>query len=110
MLAGSIIKDFYVFEAGSLHFSMSRIPYALIALVLETIKPAFGWRVVPAVAFAFATHRTDHAKFFELVLKRMASVLTTAIRMMHDTDVWSAAKPSHRQRICNDVSCLAWLE
>ena len=39
----------------------------MVSLVLETVKPAFSWCVVPAISFA--AHRARHAKFLELVLK-----------------------------------------
>ncbi len=80
MLAGSIIKDFNIFEAGSLHFSMGSVTYAMASLVLETVKLALSRHIVPTVPFA--THRAGHAQFLELVLKGMSGVLTAGIRMM----------------------------
>ena len=39
------LKDFNIFEAGSLHFSMGGITQTRVTLVLETVKPALGRRV-----------------------------------------------------------------
>ena len=39
------LKDFNIFEAGSLHFSMGGIRKTRVTLVLETVKPALGRRV-----------------------------------------------------------------
>ena len=47
------------------------------SLVLETVEPAFGRGIIPAVSFA--THRADHAVFLELPLKYLAGVLATPI-------------------------------
>jgi hypothetical protein len=69
MLACSIVKDFDVFEAGGLHFSMGSVMQAMVSLVLETVKPSFGRSVVPTISFA--AHRASHAKFLELALKGM---------------------------------------
>ena len=108
MLAGSIIKDFNIFKAGSLHFSMGSVTQIMVSLVLETVKPAFGRRVIPTISFA--THPTSHSKRFELVLKGIAGVLTATIRMMHDARFRSAAKPGHRQCVRHDICRRAWLE
>jgi len=78
------------------------------SFVLETIKPALRWGIVPAVSFP--THRADHAEFLELVLKRMARVLAASIRVMHHACGRSTTKPSHRQRIRHSVSRHPWLE
>ena len=72
-MTDSIIKYFNIVEAGSFHFLMSFITSTMVALVLETVKPAFSWCIVPAISFA--AHRANHAKFLELVLKSMAGVL-----------------------------------
>ena len=39
------VKDFNIFEAGSLHFSMGGITQTMVTLVFETVKPARGRRV-----------------------------------------------------------------
>jgi hypothetical protein len=108
VLAGSIIKDFNIFKGGSLHFSMGSVAHAMISLVLETVKPALGRRVVPAISFA--THRARHAKFLELVLKGMAGVLAAAVRMMHNASVRSTAEPGHRQSVRHNIGRHAQLE
>ena len=58
MLAGSIIKDFNVFETGGLHVRMGSVTQTMVALVLKTVKPALGRGVVPAVTFT--AHRANH--------------------------------------------------
>ena len=108
MLAGSIVKDFNIFETGCLHFSVSIVTQAMVSLVLETVKPAFGWSIIPTISFA--THRTSHSKHVELVLKGMARILTATIRMMHDARFRSAAKPGHRQCVRHDICRHARLE
>ena len=55
MLAGSIIKDFNIFEAGSLHFSMGSVTQTMVSLVLETVKPASGRRRNQAIVNASVT-------------------------------------------------------
>jgi hypothetical protein len=45
----------------------------MVTFIFEAVKPALGGGVVPAVAFS--AHGAGHAKFFELVLKRLAGVL-----------------------------------
>src|SRR5260370_783025 len=108
MLPFAIIKDFDIFEAGSLHFGMRSVTHAMKPLVLETVKPALRGGVVPAVAFP--AHRAGHAIFLEFLLKRVAGVLTAPIRVMHDAWGRSAAKPGHRQRVRHDVCRHARLE
>ena len=108
MLPFSIIKDFDIFKAGSPHVGMGCVPYAMDALVLETVKPAFSGGVIPAIALA--AHRTRHVEFLELFLKRIAGVLASSIRVMHDARPRSLAKPGHRQRIGDQIGRHAWLE
>lgn len=108
MQPGSIIKDFNVFEAGSLHFSMGSVTQAMVPLIFKTVKPAFGRGVVPAITFA--THRAGHAIFLERVLKGMAGVLAASVRMMHDARFWSTAKPGHPQSIRHNIGRHARLE
>jgi len=62
-----------------------------VTSVLETVKPAFSRRIVPAISFA--THRACHVEFLEFALKCMAGILTTSIRVMQHTSCRSAAKP-----------------
>ncbi len=64
------------------HHLPPRVTQTMVSLVLETVKPASGRRVIPTISFA--THRTSHSKRFELVLKGIAGVSTATIRMMHD--------------------------
>ncbi len=52
MLPFAIIKDLDIFETDRLHFGVCSITHAMISLVFETVKPALGGGVVPAVAFA----------------------------------------------------------
>ena len=73
MLPFAIIEDFDIFETCGLHVGMRSVAQAMIALVLEAVKPALSGGVVPAVAFP--AHRARHAKFIELVLEHVAGVL-----------------------------------
>lgn len=54
-----------------------RVSKSMVTLVLETVKPALSRGVVPTVPFA--THRTGHAKLFELILELMAGILAATI-------------------------------
>ncbi len=47
------------------------------SLVLETVEPAFGRGIIPAITFT--AHRADHAVFLELSLKFFAGILATPI-------------------------------
>ena len=83
MLADSVIKDFDIFKARGLHFSMGSVAHAVVSLVLEAVEPALGRRVIPAISLA--AHRARHAERLELVGKGMTGILAAAIRMMHHT-------------------------
>lgn len=51
---------------------MGSVTHAMVSLVIETVKPALGRSVIPAIPYA--TNRTRHAKFLELILKGMAGL------------------------------------
>lgn len=63
---------------------------------LKAVEPLLGRCVVPPVAFS--THRTDHAPGVELVLKRMAVVLSAMIEMMEQAGPMALRHASQRQR------------
>lgn len=42
---GSIIEDFNIFKAGSLHFIMDSVTRPMVSLVLEAAKSTLGQRV-----------------------------------------------------------------
>src|SRR5258708_1249150 len=71
------------------------------SLVLQAVEEAFGRCIVRAISFA--THRANHAVRGQLVLERMAGVLTAPIRVMHQTRCRLPTEPRHAQRIDNDV-------
>ena len=81
MLSFPVVKHLNVLEAGGLHVGVTGVANAMHPLVFEAVEPAFRRRVIPAVSFA--THRADHAVSPELVLKRMAGVLATSVRVVH---------------------------
>ena len=93
MLPLAIVKHLNVFEAGRPHFSLGSVTQAMVAFVLETVEPALGRRVVPAISLA--AHRTRHAERAQLVLVGLTGVLG-AIRMM--------------QRVCHQLRRHARLE
>ena len=75
---------------------MCGVANALHSFVLEAVEPAFGRRVVPAVAFP--THRADPTVFPELVLKGMAGVRAPPVGVMHQA--WSRALSEPGQDPC----------
>src|SRR5882757_9653913 len=108
MLALAIIKYFDVLEACGLHFRMCSVTLAMVPFVLETVKPALGRGVIPAISLP--AHGANHAEFLELVLERVAGILATAVRVMHDTWGWPSAEPGHRQGVRHDIAGHARLE
>ena len=108
MLSFPVVKHLNVFEA---HVSdlLSRLEsFSKDAFVFETVEPTFRRCIVPAVPFS--THRTSHSIFRQQRLKGMTRILTSPIRVMHQTHRWAATKPRHGQCIGHYVSCHAGLQ
>ncbi len=101
MLPFTIIEDFDVLEAASLHVGVGSVANAMYPPVLEAVEPAFRRRVIPAVSLA--AHRADHAVHLELVLKVMAGVLATPVGVVHQSRCWTLAEPGDGQCIGHDI-------
>lgn len=69
-----VVKHLDVVERRRLHVLVCSKADAMHPLVLEAVEPALGRGVVPAVPLV--AHRAGHAVSGQLVLKRLAGVLT----------------------------------
>ena len=79
MLPFPVVKDLDVLKGDSFNLCVRGVADAMHPLVLEAVEPTLRWRVIPAVPLP--AHRARHAERLELVLKGMAGVLATTIRM-----------------------------
>jgi hypothetical protein len=101
MLPFPVVEDLDVFKGRRLDLGVCGIANTLYPLVLETVEPALGWRIIPAVAFP--THRADPTVFPELLLKDMAGVRAAAVGGVHQPRSRALPEPGQGQRIRDDV-------
>lgn len=103
MHAFVVVEDLDVFKAFCSHLRPCGETPSVGAFVLETVEPALGGRVIPAAALA--TRWTGHAIRLERALKRLAGVLTAAIRVVDQTRCRATPKSGHGQRVGHNLRC-----
>ena len=103
-----VMEDLDVFKGDSLDLSVRRMANPVYPLVLEAVEPALRRRVIPTIPLS--THRSGHAVFLELVLKRMAGVRAAPVGGVQQSWRRLLAKPGDGQRIRHDDRRHARLE
>ena len=78
-------------------FFSSQIALFVSAFSLQRMKETLNNWVIPTVAFS--AHAPCHSRLFELILRFMACILTTTIRMMEKSFTRFRSKISHHQSV-----------
>jgi len=78
-------------------FFSGQIALLMRAFSLQRMKETLNNRVIPTVVFS--AHAPYHPRLFELILRFVACILTTTIRMMEKSFTSSTSKISHRQSL-----------
>src|SRR2546430_14805480 len=98
----SIVKYFNIFKHGISCFCSCLIGLTFNTLLFHCSKETLHERIVITITFSAHTHL--YFSFFEHGQIALTRILTSSIRVMHETSSWLALAQRHFCRFCDNSS------